>query len=55
MEAILSGVSSIFTSAIGMVATVGTTVAEEPLLLLYAVLPICGIGIGFFKRLINVN
>ena len=55
MDAILSNVGQIFTSAIGWVGTVGSTITSTPILMVFAALPLCGIGIGFFKRLINVN
>lgn len=55
MDAILTSVGQIFTSAIGWVGTVGTTITSTPILMLFAGLPLCGLGIGFFKRLINVN
>ena len=55
MSAILSDVGLIFNAAIDMVGDVGATITGQPLLLLFAALPLCGIGIGFFKRLINVN
>lgn len=55
MTELLSNVTSVFTSAIGMVGTVATTIGENPLLLVYAIVPLCGIGVGFFKRLISVN
>lgn len=55
METFLSAAGEIFTAAIGWVSTVGSTVVAEPILLTFAALPLCGIGIGFFKRLINVN
>lgn len=55
MEAIITAVSSIFTAAIGWVGTVATTVTEQPILLLFCVLPLVGLGVGLFRRLINVN
>lgn len=62
MTDILANVGKIFTFAIdcvGDVAGVFTSATEgkldNPLLLLFVALPLCGIGIGFFKRLINVN
>lgn len=62
MTAILNAVGQIFNFAIGCVGDVGNLfiaakdgVLENPLLLLYVALPICGIGVGMFKRLINVN
>lgn len=55
MEAILKAVTDVFTSGVGMVSTVGTTITEQPILLLFCIIPLCGLGIGYFKRLISVN
>ena len=55
ISGILSTVGSVFTSAIGWVQTVATTVTETPILLLFATLSLVGLGVGMFKRLISVN
>lgn len=55
MTEFLAAVSSIFTSAIGWVATVGTTIAGQPILLAFCALPLVGLGVGLFKRLISVH
>jgi hypothetical protein len=55
MEAIISSVTSVFTAAIGWVSTVASTIGSTPILLLFCVLPLIGLGVGLFKRLINVN
>lgn len=55
ISGILSTVGSVFTSAIGWVQTVATTVTDTPILLLFAVLGLVGLGVGMFKRLISVN
>lgn len=52
---ILTNVTSIFTSAIGWVGTVAETIASEPILLIFCILPLIGLGVGLFRRLINVN
>lgn len=52
---LLSRVRSVFNSAIGMVGAVATTITSNPILLLFAIVPLCGIGIGFFKRLISIR
>lgn len=52
MDALLSTVTSIFTSAIGWAGTVGTTIVNTPLLLLFVVVPLVGLGVGLFKRLL---
>ena len=54
MADMLSAVSTVFTSAIGWVGTVGTTIAGNDILLLSCVgIPLCGLGVGMFKRLLS--
>lgn len=55
MSAIITAITDVFTAAVGWVGTVSTTVAEQPILLLFAVIPLVGLGVGLFKRLLNVN
>lgn len=54
MEAILTSVGEVFTAAIGWAGTVGTTVVSTPILLIFCSLPLVGLGVGLFKRLLNV-
>ena len=54
MEALISSVSTIFTAAIDWAATVGNTVVSTPILLMFVVLPLVGLGIGIFKRLLRI-
>ena len=54
MEALLSNVTTIFTTAIGWAGTVGETIVSTPLLQLFVILPLVGLGIGIFKRLIKM-
>nr|DAJ06740.1 MAG TPA: hypothetical protein [Inoviridae sp.] len=45
-----------FTAAIGWVGTVAKTIADEPILLLACVgIPLCGLGVGLFKRLLSAR
>ena len=56
MEALLTSVGSVFTAAIGWVGDVADTIAANPILLLSCVgVPLCGIGIGMFKRLLSAR
>lgn len=62
MANILSYVQGIFTLGMNMVKELGTTlfsftegVPDNPLLLLFLLIPLVGLGVGLFKRLINVN
>lgn len=51
---LMTEVGKVFTSAIGWAGTVGTTITGSPLLLMVCVgVPLCGIGVGMFKRLIR--
>ena len=54
MAEILTSVGTVFTSVIGWAGTVASTVADSPLLLMTCVgVPLCGIGVGMFGRLIH--
>ena len=54
MEAMITAVTSVFTAAIGWVGTVASTITGQPVLLLFCVaVPLCGLGVGMFGRLIH--
>ena len=56
MAELISAVSSVFTAAIGWVGTVASTIAAQPILLLCCVgIPLCGLGVGMFKRLLSAR
>lgn len=56
MTELLGAASAVFTQAVTMVGTVAETVTTEPVLLLACVgVPLCGIGIGMFKRLLSAR
>ena len=56
MAEIISAITSVFTSAIGWVGTVASTIADQPILLLACVaVPMCGLGVGMFKRLLSAK
>ena len=53
---LLTSIGSVFTSAIGWVGEVASTIAEQPILLLACVgIPLCGLGVGLFKRLLSAR
>lgn len=54
MEALISSVTEIFSAAIGWAGTVGQTVVNTPILLMFVVLPLVGLGVGLFKRLLHI-
>ena len=51
---LLSSIGEVFTSAIGWAGKVGSTIVSTPLLLLFCAIPLVGLGVGLFKRLLNV-
>ena len=54
MEALITAVTSVFTAAIGWVGTVASTITGQLVLLLFCVaVPLCGLGVGMFGRLIH--
>lgn len=55
MTAIISSLTEVFTAVIGYVGTVASTITGQPLLLLFVLIPIIGLGVGLFRRLLNVN
>lgn len=57
MASLLTMVSSCFTTVIGMVGTVASTIVgegNEILALFVVAVPLVGIGVGMFKRLIRL-
>jgi len=56
MEAIITGVSSIVTAAISWIGSYATVITEQPVLMTYVVcLPLVGLGVGLFKRLLSAR
>ena len=56
MDALLTAVGNVFASAIGWVGTTASTIAGQPILLLACVgIPLCGLGVGMFKRLLSAR
>ena len=55
MASIITSIGDVFTAAIGWVGEVAEAVSGEPILLMFAVIPLVGLGVGLFKRLLNVN
>lgn len=50
---LMTSVGEVFTTAVGWVGTVAEEIASQPILLLSCVaIPLCGIGVGMFKRLL---
>ena len=54
MGTLLSTVTEVFTAAVGWVGTVAETITGEPLLLIGCVLGFIGVGVGLFRRMLNV-
>lgn len=56
MTELIASISSVFTAAIGWVGTTASTIAAQPILLLACVgVPLCGLGVGLFKRLLSAR
>ena len=54
MSDVISAIGEVFEGALGWAGTVATTVTGNPLLLFGVVLGFIGVGVGLFKRLLNV-
>lgn len=55
MATILADITSVFTSAIGWAGTVGETIVATPLLMCFVCVPLVGLGVGLFKRLLSMR
>ena len=56
IASLLTSIGSVFTTAIGWVGDVASEIAGQPILLLCCVgIPLCGLGIGMFKRLLSAR
>lgn len=51
----LENATLVFGEAIDWVGSVATTIVGQPILLAFAAVPLVGVGVGLFKRMINVN
>lgn len=51
---LIESAGTVFTNAIGWVGDVAGEIVGNPMLLLFCVaVPLCGIGVGMFKRLLS--
>lgn len=56
LSGMISNVGSVFEAAIGWVGTIASTVGSEPILFLACVgIPLCGLGVTMFKRLLSAR
>lgn len=56
VASLLTSIGSVFTAAIGWVGKVAEAIAGEPILLIACVaIPLCGLGVGMFKRLLSAR
>lgn len=56
IQSLMTSVGEVFTAAIGWVGEVAATIADEPILLLAVVgVPLVGLGVGLFKRLLSAR
>lgn len=55
LASILADIGTMFTTAISWVGNVATTVSGQPLLLIFFLLPLVGLGVGLFKRLVRLH
>ena len=56
LSSLVTSIGSVFTTVIGWAGEVASTIASEPILLLACVgVPLCGLGVGLFKRLLSTR
>lgn len=54
IASLIGNVGEIFTGAMSWAAEVGSTIVETPILLMFVIIPLVGLGVGLFKRLLNM-
>lgn len=54
MGTLLTTIGEVFTAAVGWVGTVADTIADNPILLIGVVMGFIGVGVGLFRRMLNV-
>lgn len=52
---LLQSIGSIVTAAVDWMGSAATAIAGNPLALLFILLPLMGVGIGLFRRILNLN
>lgn len=55
MSTIITNLQNLFSIVLSCVEHTVDCLVAQPLLLLFVLIPLVGIGVGMFKRLINVN
>lgn len=55
MATYLTAIGDIVTAAVGWMGDAATAITGNPLALLFILIPLMGVGIGLFKRIINLN
>ena len=54
MANLITTIGSVFEGVLGWAGTVGSTITSTPLLLFGVVLSFVGVGVGLFRRMLNV-
>lgn len=53
LETLLTNMGLVVSNAAGWASNVATTVVSTPIYLVFASIPVVGLGIGLFKRLVK--
>lgn len=52
---LIANVTTVFEAAMGWAAKVGEAIAGDPLLLMFVLIPMVGLGVGLFRRLLGMR
>lgn len=55
MSSLITAITAIVTALCGWIGQFVTVITSNDLILLFAVLPLCGLGVGMLKRLLRVD
>lgn len=55
MSSVLSPAGIVFSGVMEMIPTISSTIMSTPIMLLFVIIPVIGLAVGMFRRLLNVN
>lgn len=55
LSGFMTSVGTMFTSVVGWLSQIGSAILADPILLAFVALPLIGLGVGIYRRIMNVN
>ena len=55
VQSFVSAVGTVFTAAVGWLSEVGQAIASDGVLTTFVAISLVGLGVGLYKRLVNIG